>query len=112
MGNFNIKDYLVNTFTSYVEAKAEPYIEKGIAKISHIIGIVLSALFLLFALLMVAIYLGIGFALIFSQLTGNYYWGFLIVALIYLMAGWVVWVLRRSFGRWIEKIALREKKHL
>lgn len=114
MENVNLKDFLIKASLDYVKAKAEPYVEKGVTKIGYVFGIVVSALFLVASFLMFFIFSGISLAVYLGEYVKSSYQGFLIVTLIYLVLGWIVWMMRRRIiGRLIGKIMLKEiRSHL
>lgn len=79
----HLKEYINNRVTSLKMSAAE--------KTSRILSTVLAFTFLLLVFLLVAIFLGIALAIAFTKLTGEYFWGFLIVAVIYMLLGILVW---------------------
>ena len=111
MENINLKDFLIHTVTEYAKAKAEPYVEKGVTKVGYIIGIVVSALFLLAAFLMFFVFSGISLAVFLGEYLKSQYQGFLVVTILYLFLGWFIWMMRkRIVGKIIGRIMLKELK--
>ena len=45
------------------------------------------------------LFASVALAFVFSKLTGEYYWGFLIVAGIYLLIGLIVWTMKEKLLR-------------
>jgi hypothetical protein len=109
--NTNFTEHLKKALLSYLSAKAEPYIEMGVTKISHLIGTLFSAGVWLFTFFMGIVFSGITIALVLNDFLGKPYWGFLIVTVTYLIFGAIVWSLReRLIGAWIRKLMLQEIK--
>ncbi len=82
----HVKEYVNNRMDSVKLSVAE----RSSAVLSAIIAmIVVMVVFVIFI-----VFTGIALAFVFARLTGEYYWGFLIVAGIYLLIGILVWTLR------------------
>lgn len=69
--------------------------EKGSKMMANTITLVISLL--VFGLCIV--FASIALAFVFAKLTGELYWGFLIVAGIYLILGFILWILRDKLLR-------------
>jgi hypothetical protein len=79
----------------YVDNRIE-YTKLNVAeKVSEVLGNLISGslLFLLFLLFLV--FSGVAFAFYLSEVTGKFYWGFLIVGSIYLAIGLIVWLFKK-----------------
>lgn len=83
-----IKEYVNNRITSFKLNMAE----KTAGIVSGLLSVLIaSTLFLLFI-----IFLSVGLALVFAKLTGELYWGFFIVAGLYLVKGIIIWNFREK----------------
>ncbi len=87
----HIKEYVNNRMDS---AKLN-VAEKSSDLIAKIIAIAAAMLVFIFFILFASIAL----AYVFAKLTGEFYWGFLIVAGIYLLLGMMVWVAKERLLR-------------
>jgi len=95
MGSFNIKSFLANSALDFIKTKADELIVKTVTKTANILGSVAAVFFVSFTFGLFTIFLGIGIAFFISELTGKTYIGFLVMALIYLLSGWLFWALRK-----------------
>lgn len=82
----HVKEYVNNHITSAKLSIAE----KTSGVLSNIIAVAIVLMVFVFFL----VFSSVALAFVFAKLTGEYYWGFLIVAGIYLLFGVLVWVLR------------------
>lgn len=81
----------------YVDNRIE-YTKLNIAeKVAEVLGSLLSGTLLIVFFLFFLIFSGIALALYLSEITGKIYWGFLIVASIYLAIGLIVWLFKKPF---------------
>ncbi len=87
----HVKEYVNNRISSVKLSSAE----KSSKLTANILAVVIAALVFVFFLLFASIAL----AYVFSKLTGEFYWGFLIVAGIYFLFGLIVWLLREKILR-------------
>ena len=87
----HVKEYVNNRIASVKLSVAE----KTSAVLSNIIAMIIVLTVFVFFI----VFAGIGLAFVFAKLTGEYYWGFLIVAGIYLLIGFLVWVLKEKLIR-------------
>jgi energy-coupling factor transporter transmembrane protein EcfT len=84
----HVKEYVNNRMAS-VKLNAAEKSSRLIANvIALVIVLIVFALFIVFA--------GIALAFAFARLTGEFYWGFLIVAGIYLLLGILVWLMKEK----------------
>jgi hypothetical protein len=87
----HIKEY-INIRVAAVKLNTAEKTSKLAANIfAAIIAVLVFVFFLIFA--------SIALAFVFSKLTGEFYWGFLIVAGIYLLLALVIWLLRERLMR-------------
>ena len=87
----HIKEYLNNRIESVKLSAAE----KSSKMLANLIAI--SAVLLVF--LFVIVFASIALAYVLAKLTGELYWGFLIVAGIYLLLGSLIWLLKEKILR-------------
>jgi Putative Actinobacterial Holin-X, holin superfamily III len=80
----HVKEYVNNRISA---AKLNVAEKSSLVLANLIAGAIVLAIFIIFIL-----FAGIALAYAFSKWTGEYYWGFLIVAGIYLLLGLLVWV--------------------
>lgn len=79
----------------YVDNRIE-YTKLNIAeKVSEIAGNLLSGALLTILLFLFILFSGISLAFYLGELVGKIYWGFLIVASIYLAIGFIVWLFKK-----------------
>ena len=84
----HVKEYINNRLESVKLSVAE--------KSSRLLSILIAITIALLVLIMFIIFASIALAYAFAKLTGEFYWGFLIVAGIYLLAGILVWTLKEK----------------
>jgi hypothetical protein len=96
MGSFNIKSFLVSSALDFIKVKADELIDKTVVKTANVVGSIAAIFFMSFTFALFAIFLGIGIAFFISELTGKTYIGFLVMAVIYLLLGWLFWALRKQ----------------
>lgn len=82
----HVKEYINNRMDAVKLSTAEKSSKLAATVIASVVVAMFFVTFLFFA--------STALAFVFSRLTGELYWGFLIVAGIYLLLGAVVWVLR------------------
>lgn len=87
----HIKEYVNNRVSSIKLSVAE--------KTSKILANLIAASIVIFVFFFFIIFISIAIAFAFAKLTGEYYWGFLIVAGIYLLMGIIVWALKDKLLR-------------
>jgi hypothetical protein len=87
----HIKDYINNRVDSVKLNVAEKTSKLGANLIAFVIVSVFALFFVVFA--------SIALAYVFSALTGKLYWGFLMVAGFYLLAGVIIWSARERLLR-------------
>lgn len=87
----HVKEYVNNRIASVKLSIAE----KTSAVLSNIIAMIIVLTVFVFFI----VFAGIALAFVFAKLTGEYYWGFLIVAGIYLLIGILVWTLKERLIR-------------
>ena len=84
----HVKEYVNNRMASVKLSAAEKSSKLIANVIALVVVLVVFALFIVFA--------GIALAFAFARLTGEFYWGFLIVAGIYLLLGILVWQVKEK----------------
>lgn len=82
----HVKEYVNNHITSAKLSIAE--------KTSGVLSNIIAVAIVLMIFVFFTIFSSVALAFVFAKLTGEYYWGFLIVAGIYLLIGVLVWTLR------------------
>ena len=87
----HLREYLDNRI-AYTKLSVA---EKSSKIFANLVAIIVSVLLLFFFVVFSSI--ALAFAL--AKLTGEYYWGFLIVAGIYLLAGIIVWIAKEKLLR-------------
>ena len=87
----HVKEYVNNHITSAKLSVAE----KTSGVLANIIALAVALLVFVFFI----VFASVALALVFAKLTGEYYWGFLIVAGIYLLMGILVWTMREKLLR-------------
>lgn len=91
---------LLDRSKDYVETRLELFKLKAIDKSADVISSTASALVMMMALLFFFIFLNIGLGLLIGELIGKSYYGFFILAAIYLITG----LLFKSMGdKWVKK---------
>ena len=107
----SIKDQLVTTLLDSIKDKANEFVEKTVTKTTDIIGVCIALCFIFFAFGLFILFAGIGLALLISEWTGKIYAGFLILGIIYLICGWLFWVLRKKLiGNPLKKVIMKSVK--
>ncbi len=71
----------------------------GAEKTSKVAANILAAVIISAVFVIVLLFASFALAFVFSKITGEFYWGFLIVSGFYLLAGIVVWVLKEKILR-------------
>jgi hypothetical protein len=90
---------LVEHVKQYIHNRLE-YVQLSIAeKISFIISNYIALLLCVLLTLVSLTLFGMALAFLFAELTGKYYWGFLIVTIIYLLGVVSLWKMRK---KWIQ----------
>lgn len=87
----HVKEYIDNRIASVKLSAAE----KSSRLLANTIAVAVSLIIFVFFI----VFAGISAAYAFAKLTGEYYWGFLIVAGIYLLIGIIVWLSREKILR-------------
>jgi energy-coupling factor transporter transmembrane protein EcfT len=87
----HVKEYVNNRIASVKLSVAE----KTSAVLSNIIAMIIVLTVFVFFI----VFAGIALGFVFAKLTGEYYWGFLIVSGIYLLIGLLVWTLKEKLIR-------------
>ncbi len=87
----HVKEYVNNHINSAKISVAE--------KTSGILANIIAVAIVLTVFLFFIIFSSVALAFAFAKLTGEYYWGFLIVAGIYLLIGILVWALKEKLLR-------------
>ena len=87
----HVKEYVNNHINSVKISVAE--------KTSGILANIIAVAIVLTVFLFFIIFSSVALAYAFAKLTGEYYWGFLIVAGIYLLIGVLVWALKEKLLR-------------
>jgi len=87
----HVKEYVNNHINSAKISVAE--------KTSGILANIIAVTIVLTVFLFFIIFSSVALAFTFAKLTGEYYWGFLIVACIYLLIGVLVWALKEKLLR-------------
>ncbi|HNK30077.1 MAG TPA: phage holin family protein [Ferruginibacter sp.] len=87
----HVKEYVNN----HISAVKLSVAEKTSALLANIIAVTIALL----VFVMFVIFGSVAVAFAFAKLTGEYYWGFLIVAGIYLLIGILVWSLKERILR-------------
>lgn len=87
----HVKEYVNN----HISAVKLGVAEKTSALLANIIAVTIALL----VFVMFVIFSSVAVAFAFAKLTGEYYWGFLIVAGIYLLIGILVWSLKERILR-------------
>ncbi len=86
-----IKEYADNHIASVKLSAAE--------KSSKVIASIIAIMIVILVLFGFVLFASIALAYAFAKLTGEFYWGFLIVAFIYLIIGSIIWAKRERFLR-------------
>jgi hypothetical protein len=90
---------LIEHIKQYIHNRIE-YVQLSIAeKISLIISNYIALLLCLLLTLVSLTLFGMALAFVFAEITGKYYWGFLIVTIIYLLGVLSLWKMRK---KWIQ----------
>lgn len=87
----HVKEYVNNRIASVKLSVAE--------KTSAVLSTIIAMVVVLTVFVFFIVFAGIALAFVFAKLTGEYYWGFLIVAGIYLLVGLLVWTLKEKLIR-------------
>lgn len=87
----HVKEYVNNHISSAKIGVAE--------KTSGILANIIAGAIVLTVFLFFTIFSSVALAFAFAKLTGEYYWGFLIVAGLYLLIGLLVWALKEKLLR-------------
>lgn len=87
----HVKEYVNNHISSAKISVAE--------KTSGILANIIAVAIVLTVFLFFIIFSSVALAFAFAKLTGEYYWGFLILAGIYLLIGMFVWALKEKLLR-------------
>ena len=87
----HVKEYVNN----HISAVKLSVAEKTSALLANIIAVTIALL----VFVMFVIFSSVAVAFAFAKLTGEYYWGFLIVAGIHLLIGILVWALKERILR-------------
>ena len=87
----HVKEYVNN----HISAVKLSVAEKTSALLANLIAVTIALL----VFVMFVIFSSVAVAFAFAKLTGEYYWGFLIVAGIYLLIGILVWSLKERILR-------------
>lgn len=82
----HVKEYVNNHITSAKLSIAE--------KTSGLLSNIIAVAMVLMVFVFFVVFSSVALAFVFAKLTGEYYWGFLIVAGMYLLFGVLVWTLR------------------
>jgi hypothetical protein len=87
----HVKEYVNNRIAS-VKLSAAEKSSKLLANIIAMAAVVMVFVFFV-------VFASIALAYVFAKITGEYYWGFLIVSGIYLLLGTMVWILKEKILR-------------
>lgn len=87
----HIKEYLDTRIALFKISVAE--------KSSKLISNLVAVAFVLMVFVLFILFASIALAYAFAKLTGEYYWGFLIVAGIYLLSGMMIWMMKEKLLR-------------
>ena len=87
----HVKEYVNNHIASAKLGVAD--------KISGVLANIIAMAVALMVFVFFIVFTSIALAFVFAKLTGEYYWGFLIVAGIYLLIGLLVWAMREKLLR-------------
>jgi len=108
MGSFNIKSFLLSGALDFLKIKADDFIQKTVSKTSNVIGSIAAFLVVSFTFGLFTIFVGVAIALFISEITGKLYLGFLVMAVIYLLAGGLFWALRKQLiSNPLRKVIMR-----
>ena len=95
----NPVESLIDKLKNYVETRIDLAKLKGINKASTILTLLISKVFIIIIAIFFILLASIGLALWLGDLLGKYYYGFFIVSGLYLIAGILVHVFRKSWLR-------------
>jgi hypothetical protein len=91
---------LIDSAKSYVETRIDLLKLKGIDKSSSFLSLLISMLIVILIGFISVMLLSVGIALLLGELLGKAYYGFFIVALLYLITGFVLYSSRE---KWLKK---------
>ncbi|MEO8173003.1 MAG: phage holin family protein [Sediminibacterium sp.] len=87
----HVKEYVANRVT-YAKLSVA---DKSSVMLSNIIATTISLILVFFCIA----FAGVALALFVAKLTGNSYWGFLVVSILYLLLAWFNWRLKNRLFR-------------
>ena len=90
---------LAEHIKEYVNIRIDSVKLSAAEKSSKLTANIFAALIAAFVFLLFIVFASTALAFVFSKLTGEFYWGFLIVAGIYLIIGLIVWSMRERILR-------------
>jgi len=90
---------LADHIKEYVNIRIDSVKLSAAEKSSKLAATIFAAAIAAFVFLLFILFAGIALAFVFSRLTGEYYWGFLIMAGIYLVLGLIIWSMKEKFLR-------------
>ena len=91
---------LIDSAKSYFETRIDLLKLKGIDKSSSFLSLLISMLIVILVAFISVMLLSVGIALLLGDLLGKSYYGFFIVALLYLITGFVLYSSRE---KWLKK---------
>lgn len=90
---------LADHIKEYINIRIDTVKLNAAEKSSKLAANIFAALIAAFVLSLFLLFASIALAFVFSKLTGEFYWGFLIVAGIYLVLGFITWTIREKILR-------------
>jgi len=87
----HVKEYMNNRITTVKLKTAE--------KSSKILAQIIAITVVLVIFLIFIVFAGIALAYAMAKLTGEFYWGFLIVAVLFLLIAWLTWITKEKLIR-------------
>jgi hypothetical protein len=82
---------------SYIRLKFEKIVTKEIEKVASFASVLIGVIFLMLTFLLFFLFSTFALALYISEFLGENYWGFLIMSLFYLFAGFIFWLFKNTF---------------
>lgn len=96
MDTSKILSFITEPIEEYIKVKFENFYLSAAEKISSILSRVLSSLLFVFCFICFFFFGSIAFALVISDLVGKHYFGFLVISLVYLLAGILFFIFRKK----------------
>jgi hypothetical protein len=96
---FSRAENLAADLKAYAENRIAALKLSAAEKSSGLLAGLLAKSLVLILFLFFLIFAGIGLALVIAKLTGEYYWGFLLVAVLYLLLAFLCWINRERLLR-------------